>query len=92
MDMGARTFPDQTAAGKGYADKIFIIDPAAIFTVIGQHQERGQLLFDIEENVQNPEDTFYFQRNVIRSWLSFVLSHEKTSGIIKNVERADIVG
>jgi len=93
MNMGDRTFVDQnTTAGANLAGNLFLVDPESIFTVVGTHAKRGTILFDVEENVQDNQESFYQSRNMLRTWMSFALRHEKTSGIIKNIRRADLLG
>lgn len=93
MNSGARTFIDQTTSvGRVQAGSIFFVDPAAYHIVTGQHHERGVVLFNYEKNVELPEEKWYLQRHVLRSQLGFCLRHEKTSGVIKGVQYADLLG
>lgn len=93
MNFSDRTFPDQTGtAAARYAGNLFLIDPEAVYFTVGSHQEKGAVFFNVDENIQNPEETFYLQRHAIRTLFGMCLRHQKTSGLIKNIQRADLVG
>lgn len=86
-----RKFGNPTTVN-AYGTKLFFIDPAAVMPVIGTHAERGPLFFDIEENIQNPEQSFYGKKGMVRSYLGFALKHQVTSAIINGITSVDLQG
>lgn len=74
------------------AGNLFIVDPAAVFMFVGSHPKAGLQLCTVDRNLANREDEFRLQRDMIRSWIGFGLRHEKTSGLITNIQTIDAIG
>lgn len=87
----AQSFPILGASnGTAWAQKLFIVDPAAINIVLGSVNDGSPLFFTEELGVQDNDETFYFEKNVLRSNVSFALLHEKTSAKIEGIRTADL--
>jgi hypothetical protein len=88
-----QTLITPASTGTGLATKLILVDPEAMKFVVAQPKVNGKPEFFLPEmNVENNDEKYILSRHLIRSSIGFALMHEKTSGIINNILRADISG
>lgn len=91
MQEGTRTFLNPATAS-AYSTKLFLVDPAAVTTFLGNGSETGTLFFNVDKNIESPEESRFLHRHRIITELGFALLHEKTSAVINGIKSADLAG
>jgi hypothetical protein len=86
-----RAFGDPATVA-AYGTKLILVDPAAVMTVTACPENNQPDLFNVEKNIEAPEETKFLSRNRISSYIGFALKHEKTSAVINGIRTADLQG
>jgi hypothetical protein len=87
---GPRTFANQSAAGKGFANKLYLINPESPKFLFGTDQNGQSLFFKENRDLATPAEAVYAQKHGIMSQFGLALYDEDTNGVISGIEVADI--
>ncbi len=84
-----RAFADQTGAGVGYADKLFLINPESPKVLLTQDGEGTPMLFSEKKDLQENQETPFLKKHGLFTSASFALFNEATCAVITGIQSAD---
>jgi len=87
---GQRTFADPAAAGKGFSDKLYLINPESPKFLFGTRDGGEALFFKENRDLATPAEAIYAQKHGIMSQFGLALYDEDTNGVISGIKVADI--